>query len=119
MLTLIIGGRNSGKYEYLLSLGYKPCDIGANFEKKVIYKLNDIIKNLIDNNIDPVEHIKNKLEELKDIIIVCDEVGSGVVHIDRKQREYIEAVGRALCIIAKKSDRVDRVYCGIITRIKG
>jgi adenosyl cobinamide kinase/adenosyl cobinamide phosphate guanylyltransferase len=119
MLTLIIGGQNSGKYNYLLELGYKPCDIDADFEKKAVYKLNTIVRNLLKNNIDPIEFINTKLEEQNFSAIVCDEVGLGVVHIDKFERKYVEAVGRVCCIIAKKADRVDRIYCGISTRIKG
>ncbi len=119
MLSLMIGGRNSGKYSCLLEIGYSSKDIGTGFTKPVLYKLNDLIKDLIEKNIEPVEFVKQQLNNVSDIIIVCDEVGCGVVPIDKNERQYREAVGRVCCEIAKQADVVDRVYCGIKTRIKG
>ena len=46
-------------------------------------------------------------------ILICDEVGSGIVPLERKDRIYREAVGRVLCAAVAKSDRVERILCGI------
>ena len=51
-------------------------------------------------------------------IVVSDEVGCGVVPIDREERLWREKVGRALCVIAQASDSVTRVICGIGVKIK-
>lgn len=48
-----------------------------------------------------------------DIILICDEVGGGIVPLKKEDRIYRETVGRALCCAVKKSDRVERVMCGI------
>ena len=52
-------------------------------------------------------------------IVVCQEVGGGVVPIDAQEREWRECTGRLCCDIAAQADRVYRVYCGIATCIKG
>ena len=49
---------------------------------------------------------------------IGSEVGSGVVPIDTNDREYREAVGRALCVIAQEAESVIRCVCGIGVRIK-
>ena len=51
-------------------------------------------------------------------VIVADEIGCGVVPIDRNERVWHEAAGRALCVLAQKSESVTRVVCGIGVRIK-
>ena len=59
------------------------------------------------------EIIKDIYEANPDIILICDEVGGGIVPLKKEDRIYREAVGRALCCAVKKSDRVERVMCGI------
>lgn len=56
--------------------------------------------------------------EHPDAVIVADEIGCGVVPIDRNDRAWREAAGRALCVLAQKSESVTRVVCGIGVRIK-
>ena len=65
-------------------------------------------------NIMPAAEIINDIDEANpDIILICDEVGGGIVPLKKEDRIYREAVGRALCCAVKKSDRVERVMCGI------
>lgn len=53
-----------------------------------------------------------------DLIIVTDEIGYGIVPLDPKERVYREQVGRICTALAKESEEVYRVICGIGTRIK-
>ena len=53
-----------------------------------------------------------------DAIVIADEVGSGVVPVAAEDRAFREAVGRALCVIARNSEQVTRCVCGIGVRIK-
>ena len=115
---LIIGGKNSGKYEYLLSHGYKSEEISDTFDTKIIYKLNNWIKKILLDKKNPMEEIKKILETKTEYIIVCDEVNCGIVPMELQERRYVEAVGRVCCEIAKESYTVERVYCGIVTIIK-
>ena len=59
------------------------------------------------------EIINDIYEANPDIILICDEVGGEIVPLKKEDRIYREAVGRALCCAVKKSDRVERVMCGI------
>lgn len=45
-------------------------------------------------------------EELarREIVIVCDEIGCGVVPIDAFERRWREETGRACCYLAKKAE---------------
>ena len=96
--------------------------------KRLIYKEGDAYNTAVDDiitaddtitadttaNIMPATEIINDIYEANpDIILICDEVGGGIVPLKKEDRIYREAVGRALCCAVKKSDRVERVMCGI------
>ncbi len=53
-----------------------------------------------------------------DAIIICDEVGLGIVPVIKEERVYRQAVGRLCCRLAEKADSVERVFCGIAMKIK-
>lgn len=76
--------------------------------------MDDAIADDTIAEITPVAEIINDIYEANpDIILICDEVGGGIVPLKKEDRIYREAVGRALCCAVKKSDRVERVMCGI------
>ena len=52
------------------------------------------------------------------VILICDEVGAGVVPMKREERDWRETVGRLCCELAKEADRVERIICGIGVRVK-
>ena len=47
-----------------------------------------------------------------------NDVGSGIVPMEKSERVYRENVGRAGCYIAKRADVVVRVSCGCGMEIK-
>ena len=52
-------------------------------------------------------------------IVVCDEVGSGVIPTTQIEREIREATGRLCNQLAQKAESVVRLVAGIPTKIKG
>ena len=60
---------------------------------------------------DPREFARQFCAAHSDAIVVANEVGAGVVPIAREDRLFREAVGRALCIVAQKSESVTRCVC--------
>lgn len=96
--------------------------------KRLIYKEGAAYNTTVDDTITtddtitadttaktmPAAEIINDIYEANpDIILICDEVGGGIVPLKKEDRIYRETVGRALCCAVKKSDRVERVMCGI------
>ena len=59
------------------------------------------------------------LRRRPDGVILCDEVGCGVVPMDSADRAWRERVGRTCCALAERADKVVRLYCGIPSMIKG
>lgn len=58
------------------------------------------------------------IEKNPDAVVVCDEIGMGVVPLEPEGRLWREAVGAAMCLLADRAERVTRVVCGIPVRIK-
>ena len=113
-MTLIIGGRAAGKLDYVKSLGYSDEQISRDPEGDfpVLYGLQDVAAR------DPegAEALFPLL--LKKEIVVCDEVGCGVIPLEKRDRQVREAIGRLCVLLANNADRVVRVIAGIPTVIK-
>lgn len=135
-MIFIIGGENQGKLEYLFNISrFKKEDVldclnvdGLKAEeilmsnRPVIYNFNNLIKELLvvyDDEEKVKEKIKKMIKENRKAVIISNEIGYGIVPIDKFERRYRELTGRICCEIAKESKEVHRVICGIGTIIKG
>ena len=67
---------------------------------------------------EPVSYTHLDVYKRQDQIIVCNELGCGVVPMDAFERAWRERTGRLGCELAKQAEAVYRVTCGIGTRIK-
>lgn len=122
-MRLIIGGISSGKLDYIRQLGFTEkeifdCRTGEPAQMEafpVIYKLNQLIYRMLKASQDPWELLKF---DWRNKTVACDEVGCGIVPVDPVELEYREQVGRICCELAKHAEFVERMYCGIATRIK-
>lgn len=65
-----------------------------------------------------LEYLSTMIERNPDLIFICDEVGNGIIPLEKSERDYRECVGRVLCVLAEKAERVERVHCGISQKIK-
>ena len=84
---------------------------------KIFTGFHKTVEIWLENKADIEEEI-TKLINADYEVITSDEVGLGIVPLDRKVREWREATGRALCRIAAEADEVYRVSCGIGMKIK-
>lgn len=98
-MILIVGGRGAGKREFAQkALGCEP--------EKTLPDLQDW---------EPLP----SLEELLGYeAVICDEVGCGVVPLERRDRERREAIGRLCCQLAREAQAVYRLQCGLAMRLK-
>lgn len=114
-MILVIGGHASGKREYVKSIGYSEIDISSDVsdDRPVLYGLERIVDN------DPAGSIDLLPSLLKKEIVVCDEVGSGIIPLERENRESREAAGRLCIELAKSAIKVVRLVAGIHSVIKG
>ena len=118
-MKLIIGGRSQGKLEYakkaygvsLIAEG-SECTADEMAEAECINNLQDYIRK---NNTGAECELPGLRE---DAVVICDEVGCGIVPLSEEERDYREAVGRVCIRLAERAESVERIFCGIPVRIK-
>ena len=114
-MVLILGGFGAGKRSYARALGYTDAQMNADpaSDAPVLTALEETVRN------DP-ESAEALLPLLrKKQLVLCCEVGSGVVPMEKRDRAYREAVGRLCCALAGEADSVVRIVAGIPQLLKG
>ena len=113
-MILVIGGSGAGKLDYVKSMGYtdEQIDDGKIGEAEVVYNLQDVVA------ADPMA-AHGLLDALSaKAVVVCDEVGSGVIPATRQQRDAREQTGRLCVQLAKRASKVVRLVAGLPMVIK-
>ena len=107
-MILVVGGMASGKRSYVENLGFSAGDFdeGVLGSAPVLYGLEDVLRAGALN--------EEQFEALcaKDVV-VCAEVGSGVVPASDQERAWRERVGRTTEALAAQATCVVRMVCGI------
>ena len=117
-MTLIIGGAGQGKLAYAL----EQLHVGQEAVASDLAQEGAILAGLerwLRQETDPMPALERLLEVRPHVVILCNEVGSGVVPMDREERTWRERVGRTCCALAERAGCVIRMYCGIPSIIKG
>ena len=139
-MKLIIGGLAQGKLHYVLQKeeneqciifdGVLPeegqiqearKEAGSEEKTLIINHFHDVVKRELAENRTPEELEVDAMEFVEkhpEVILICDEIGNGIVPVDAFERTYREQTGRILIRLAQKADEVVRVLCGIGQRIK-
>lgn len=115
-MILVVGGRGSGKRDFAKSAyAYGDDDIAAAVldERPVLADLQEMLCHCNVEDDELVERLSRKA------VVICDEVGCGVVPVDPAERAWRDRVGRVCCRLAARADTVVRLCCGIPRIIKG
>lgn len=125
-MELYIGGKSQGKLTYVQrKKGMIPvadgryCQVEDAFNEPMVNHFHLLIMRIMREDGDVMGYIQEICEKNPGVILICDEVGSGVVPIDPFERRYREAVGKACCELAKHASVVERIFCGLGQTIKG
>lgn len=105
MTILIVGGAAQGKHAFAHSLKQ---------DAEIVENLHLLVRDTMQAG-KPLP----QAADFTDKIVICNELGGGIVPMDAFEREWRENVGRLCCDIAAQADRVYRVCCGIGQFIKG
>lgn len=127
-MIMITGGAFQGKTDYVkerfsfldkdISDGEK-CELKAVFSAKCVKNYHCIVKRLLAENISPTEFTRQLCRENPSAVIVINEIGCGIIPLEKCDRIWREETGKSGCIIAENSDKVIRISCGIPMKIKG
>lgn len=131
-MILIIGGFAQGKMHYVKQR-YVHCEDGREVAvldgtlelptgtgalQVIVNHLHRYIRDQLRQGTDPEGMIENFGREHPDCILICDEIGNGIVPMEAEERTYRERTGRILEQLAAQADEVVRVVCGIGQKIK-
>ena len=84
----------------------------------IVNHLHRYIREQLQQGKDPEAAIMTFLGEYPDCILICNEIGNGIVPMEAEERIYRERTGRILEQLAVQADEVMRVVCGIGLKIK-
>lgn len=127
-MVLITGGAFQGKKTLagrLYGLSHSDITDGAEcvfdevFTAAAISDYHELVRRLLAAKIGVSEFTERLCAENPRAVITMNEVGCGVIPLQKSERIYREEVGRAGCVIASHSETVIRVFCGIPEAIKG
>lgn len=140
-MELYIGGFAQGKLEYVKrrynenqkteKLFVKVIDCTDPHYKKMLLEtecdvliLNHLhlwVRDLLDEGMEEEKIQTTILSWIKsnpDAIVICDELGNGIVPIKKQERIWREQTGRLMIELAKQAERVERILCGLGQRLK-
>lgn len=122
-MRLIVGGTGQGKLAYAMEETACPpqktadgasCTVRDLRSCRVFDHLHLFIRREMQAGRDPWTVLSQALEENPEIVIVCDEIGCGIVPADPFERAWRERTGRICCELARRARRVERVFCGCV-----
>lgn len=107
-MLLVVGGIASGKHTYVHSLGFAPedCSASPHDATPVLHGLEELLR---EGELDERDFEAVAAKQ----VVICREVGLGVVPLGADERAWRERVGRTCGRLAKRADRVVRLVCGI------
>lgn len=129
-MKLIIGGAYEGKVSFaaakyhLSEEAFADCT-AFNVEDFAgcagIYNLHLWIRSQLakgQSGEEIIAVLREIINQNPDMIIVMDEIGCGIVPMERNERIWRETVGSVGCLLAERAKSVERVVCGCGVVIK-
>ncbi len=147
-MELYIGGFAQGKLEYVQNKKAEEgisiaivIDCAQSDYQEMLQNIDCKTKNNIDdvNGIILINHLHLWVKDLlhegteeaavqstilslvqrhPDTIVICDELGNGIVPLEKMDRIWREQTGRLTVELAKQAERVERILCGLGQRLK-
>ncbi len=125
-MKLITGGRYGGKLKYVmdtygvkeeavLDMAFLPApDIRKEMDGyDILYHLESFIRSALEYGLDPAQIIEAYIRSHPDCVIVCDEIGSGIIPEAAEDDEWREVTGRIMCTLARRAGGLTRVTFGM------
>lgn len=108
-MILIIGGSHQGKASFARQLAGEEDGLVLNYHR--------ILRRAFLEGRDTEEETRALIRR-HPAVVTMDEVGCGIVPLEREERDFREAAGRAGQMLAREAAVVYRMICGIPSRIK-
>ena len=85
----------------------------------LLTNIHEGAKSLLARGINPTEFFADRIEILRNCVIIGDEICGGVVPIDSFKRKWRDETGKLYQYLASEAEIVDRVFAGLALRLKG
>ncbi len=125
-MILIFGGAYQGKLEFAKeNFGVTDEDVflctqdtKIDWTKKVLYNMDQAFLAHVREELESRDVIAEHLDDIKDKIVIVNDISQGIVPMERENRDWREMTGRAMLYLSKEADQVYRVFCGLGSKIK-
>lgn len=123
MNILIIGGAYQGKRAFAEKKFHLDAQafsdgenmpLGQEISTIAVDHLHLLVRRMLLEN----QPVSSLLPLLEDHIVLCDELGCGVVPVEKEENDWREATGRLCCDLAERADQVYWLRAGIAQCIK-
>ena len=126
-MVVVTGGAWQGKLDFVCRrFGIQPAQIfyctgqdsGLCSDAAVLSGLHLFFRGQVSRRESCAAWAQNALPQLAQKIVLCDEIGCGVVPTDAVQRAWREETGRAMAVLCAQAQEVYRVFCGLELKLK-
>ena len=123
-MIMVTGGAYQGKTAYVMQNFGITADVIADGGEcstdelktaRCITNYQELVKRLGSGCISFTEEL---CRENGSAVVIINEIGCGIVPIEKSERVWRENVGHCGCILAANSDKVIRIVCGMPQIIK-
>lgn len=126
-MTFITGGAYQGKTEFAIdNFGFSESEIAEGSDEieillsaKCIRNFENFVYAVTESAGNAVTAAEAILSKNPDVVIIMNEVGGGIIPLEKSERKKREAVGQTGCMLAEKAEMAVRLVCGIPTVLKG
>ena len=124
-MVLIIGGAYQGKREWArIEYGLTDGEIFTcqaaeiDFSRRCIDRLEEFTLTCVRGGLDPVAYFEERAGEWQDSVLICQDISCGVVPMSTELRLWRNETGRLCQYLARRAERVSRIFCGLEQRLK-
>ena len=123
-MHVILGGRHQGKYSYAHKLythftAVSDLEVSNSLAPGLVLNVHLGVRRLLSEGEDVSAFFSENLHSLRQCVILCTEIGSGIVPLDPFGRLWRDQTGKVYQFLAAQADIVDRVFAGLALRLKG
>ena len=116
---MILGGKYQGKRTYAEKLYGKFPEVSDLAEECTITPGLVVNVHLGIKRGLRCKYFAERISVLKRCVIICTEVGGGVVPVEKDTRTWRDEAGRVYQYLAGEAEIVDRIFAGLALRLKG
>lgn len=115
-MVLVVGGRCQGKYGWVMENLVPKLK-----NPEIMNQYHLAVRENLSLGKDPIREAARLITAYKEkeLIIIMDEIGCGLVPVDSFERRYRDIAGQTGCYLAGEAKEVMRIVCGIGMKIKG